>query len=467
MTGADLSTAIVTSYIKDDQRILDDAERAQMTGRSNPMGSLFDALAGPSAQDVANQMGRNVTLTAADLSQVPALMDAVNDLSYQLQGAKQQSIAKARTYAQSFTSIFGSDVPPSYIDLGHFVSLLKQTTNDPNVNAAADKVLQAIGNTVVAEKRGPDKPGATGVSVYFPNSQLYSSPVAGAPSYTALAERFAQNSLWDEFLAFHYSGQSFDQANTRMATVPAAGAAMRAPGAGGITLSPVEVSSKTTSIGEPVLMSTNIDGENLGYVYFFTGFYDQASNVIFVADQDYLESADTRELSGVYYPDWGEGAFKMQFEWEPLMFGINDGEKTVTAALNPESYGASPEQSVYSVDGIYTYADGGEQRNARLYFQDQKLQQVMGFTGDASSAAPREILPQPGDTFTVLETWLDLDSNGNVTKRATQEGGTLTFSDKMFTWRELDAAPGEYVVGFIAEDLDGNKQEAYNTVTVQ
>ncbi|MBK8048455.1 MAG: hypothetical protein IPK16_15865 [Anaerolineales bacterium] len=65
MTGAELSTAIVTSYIKDDQRILDDAERAAMTGR-NPMGSLFAS--GPSAQDVANQMGRNVTLTAADLA---------------------------------------------------------------------------------------------------------------------------------------------------------------------------------------------------------------------------------------------------------------------------------------------------------------------------------------------------------------------------------------------------------------
>ncbi|MBK8048453.1 MAG: hypothetical protein IPK16_15855 [Anaerolineales bacterium] len=249
--------------------------------------------------------------------------------------------------------------------------------------------------------------------------------------------------------------------------MPDAGAATHAPGAGAITLSPVEVSSKTTAIGEPVLMSTNIDGENLGYVYFFTGFYDQNNNSIFVADQDYLESADTRELGGVYYPDWGEGAFKMQFEWEPLMFGINDGQKTVNAALKPESYGALPEQAVYSVDGIYTYADGGEQRQARLYFQDQKLQQVMGFTGNESGAAPREIQPQAGDTFTITETWLDLDGSGNVTKRASQQGSTLTFGDQMFTWRELDAAPGEYVVGFIAEDLDGNKTEAYNTVTVQ
>ncbi|MBK8048454.1 MAG: hypothetical protein IPK16_15860 [Anaerolineales bacterium] len=146
-------------------------------------------------------------------------MAAVNDLSYKLQNSKQQAVAKARTYAQSFTSIFGADVPPSYIDLGHFVSLLKQTTKDPNVNAAADKVLQAISDTVVAEKRGPDKPGASGVSIYFPNSQLYGSPVAGAPSYTALASRFATDSLWDEFLAYHYSKKPFRK-QTRASRCP-------------------------------------------------------------------------------------------------------------------------------------------------------------------------------------------------------------------------------------------------------
>jgi hypothetical protein len=37
----------------------------------------------------------------------------------------------------------------------------------------------------------------------------------------------------------------------------------------------------------------------------------------------------------------------------------------------------------------------------------------------------------------------------------------------MFTWEELDAAAGEYIVGFIVEDLDGNANEVYERVTVQ
>jgi hypothetical protein len=108
-----------------------------------------------------------------------------------------------------------------------------------------------------------------------------------------------------------------------------------------------------------------------------------------------------------------------------------------------------------------------------VYFRDGLLRRVYGFTGESELAAqggtgaPREIIPQSGDTFTVLEKWLDLDEQGNVVQEARQEGGTLTFGDQMFAWEELDAAVGDYVVGFIVEDLDGNTYEAYATVAVE
>jgi len=34
-------------------------------------------------------------------------------------------------------------------------------------------------------------------------------------------------------------------------------------------------------------------------------------------------------------------------------------------------------------------------------------------------------------------------------------------------WVELDAAVGDYIVGFIVEDLDGNKQEVFTQVRVE
>jgi hypothetical protein len=37
----------------------------------------------------------------------------------------------------------------------------------------------------------------------------------------------------------------------------------------------------------------------------------------------------------------------------------------------------------------------------------------------------------------------------------------------MFTWEVMDAAAGQYVVGFIIEDMDGNSQVIYKPITVR
>lgn len=459
--GGQLGQVIVSSYIDDDARITDEQQRLDLYGRG---GGFFGAATVPSARDTANQMGRNVTLAALDLGQVPALLDSVNQFAYTLQSGEQRGVAKARSYAQSFTSIFGSDVPASYIDLGNFVQLMQQVGGGGQIGEAGNAVLQAIGQTVLADKNGQEKAGATGISVYFPNSQLYGSPVAGPPSYTAVAQRFAEQSLWDDFLAFHYTGRQFEPSSTELA-VPQP-SSVRAPAAGQISVGAIEKSGDVARPGEPITLRAVVDGPNVGYIYFFTGYIDQAGSSIFVADQDYLEAPQTREVDSVYYPDWGEGAFTVEFAWEPLMFAIEDGTNRVTVAMQPESYGKTYEDAVYSIDGIYTYTDG-EQRPARLYFRDGALQQVMGFTGDGTTGAPREITPEIGDTVTVQEQWLDLDSSGRVTQRTIEQGGTLTFGEQPMRWVELDAAVGDYIVGFIVEDLDGNKQEVFTQVRVE
>jgi len=198
----------------------------------------------------------------------------------------------------------------------------------------------------------------------------------------------------------------------------------------------------------------------------FAGYYDAQANSLLVADMDFLESSDTREVDGVYYPVWPAGAFTLEFEWEPLVYYISDGESAVSALLTPVSYGATSEQAVYTVDGIYTYATG-EQLYARLYFLDGMLRQVFGFTNTDTAAAPREIHPSRGDKFTVLENWLDFDAQGQVVRRAQEPGDTLTFTDQMFSWIEYDGAAGDYIVGFAVQDLDGNRKESYQRVTVQ
>jgi len=439
MDGAQLSRAIVETYIDDDLLIGSSREREQMS--------------------------RDMTLTAVDLSAVAPLNTSLNQLAYVFQDASQQVIAGARTYTRSYTSVFGSSVPPSFVDLGNLVQIIKQDNAGTAVNDAVNNVLAAINQAVVAEKHGPQQEGSTGIAIYFPNSELYKSPVTGAQSYTAIAQRFADESLWDDFLAFHYTGRQF-QLSDAMPVVPPAGS-VDAPAPGVFVVSALQASGSTASWDRPVTLSADITGENIGYIYLFAGYLDEQANSLFVADQDYIESPDTRIADGVYYPDWGQGDFTLEFSWEPIVFAIDDGVNTAVALFKPESYGSSAEEALYSVDGVYTFAAGGEQIYARLYFSDSKLQKVVGFSGSNTAGAPREINPAQSDQFTVTETWLDLDSAGNVINTATQPGDTITFGSQPMTWEVLDGAQGAYMVGFVVEDLDGNREQSLIKITVE
>lgn len=467
MSSEQLASEVVNTYINEDQRIVDANARAEFLRQGSPLGGLFGV------QDVdpsrlASQIVRNTTLSAVDLEALPELMAAFNNFAYTLQSADQADIAGARSYAQSYTNVFGQSAPPVYLDLGHFVQLIARESGSSEVTQAAARVMEALNQVVIAERHGQGKPGSTGIAIYFPNSTMYSSPYTGPQSYTALAERFVEDSLWDDFLAYHYHDRGFELEDAQ-AVLPAPDSPSRAPGAGEISISSISLSSDSVAPGETTRLTAEIDGENIGYVYLFIGIYDPQSNSIYVADTDFLESPETRELGGVFYPVWPEGEpFDINFEWDVTLFSISDGTTTSLALFNPTAYGASAEDAVYTVNGTYTFADTGEQRYAQLQFIDGSLAHVFGFQGQSDTGAPSEIYPSQGDTFTISQKWMELDSSGNVAQVVYESGETLTFSDEgIFTWVTEYAPEGEYLVGFLAADLDGNVQESYEQVTVR
>lgn len=465
--GAELGNLIVDSYVQEDERLLDDRARADYAGGSSPLSSLFGGAQVMSAAQLQAQLEQDITLTAVDLSQIPVLNNAVNELAYSLQGEKQKVIARARGYSQSYTSVWGSDVPPSYIDLGNFTKMMVNENISQETIQRADAVQQAIQAAVIAEKHGSRKPGSNGISIYFPNSTLYNNDTSGPESYTRVAERFAKTSLWDDFLAFHYTNRSFDLSDAQ-AVLPSAGQTVRGPGQGQINISAINLSADTASPDSPVKMSATVSGDNIGYIFLFVGYLDSQSNSILALDTDYLESATTREVDGVYYPEWPQDkVFKLSLNWEPTVFEISDGSVSEAVLLNPASYGVDAANAVYTVDGQYTFADSGDQRHARLYFSAGKLRQVFGFTDSIGTGAPAEIIPQTGDSFTIQQKWINLDSNGNSTGSDILDGQTLTFGAEMFTWQEVYAPVGEYMIGFIASDLDGISTDSFTQISVK
>ena len=106
-------------------------------------------------------------------------------------------------------------------------------------------MLAALDQAVLAEKHGPNKPGASGVSIYFPNSQLYArrrSPGRSRtpPSPAASPRTPCGTTSWP----IHYTGRRFSgdprqPAAERAAAVPQRGETITAPGAGPIEVSPI------------------------------------------------------------------------------------------------------------------------------------------------------------------------------------------------------------------------------------
>ena len=377
----------------------------------------------------------------------------------------QRVVAQARSYAQSYTSIFGSNVPPSFIDLGHFVQLIYKNTNDANVRTAAENVVAGLNNVIVAEKHGPAKPGSTGIAIYYPNSQLYSTATTGMSSYTVIADSFSRYSLWDDFLGYHYAGRQFQATASEPVAIERAS---QIPGLGNIQVGPIEASANSVTPGNAIELSALISGDNIGYIYFFTGLLDEASNSIYVADTDYLESSQTGQESGVYYPIWPDAEqFRLNFDFEPILYTITDGSQEVLALFNPQSYGRNASDAVYFVDGTFTFQGTGESRTAQLLFRDGKMFKVLTYTGSSTTGAPYETTPNVGDTFTVSRRWMDLDTNGSVTAISFDAGDTITFSGKTIEWGTQYLPDGTYLVGFLVADMDGNITPAYTQITVR
>jgi hypothetical protein len=433
MDGAALGKAIVDSYIVEDSRITTDEDRTETFA--------------------------DITLTAFNLSAMPTVKTALDALVTAMNNADQQDIAAARTYAQAFDNVLDEESPSPYVDLLHFAQLAAGESQDADVRAAARQLGTALKQAIVAEKHGPQRPGATGVSIYFPVSNTYE---LYWKSYLEIANRFTEGFLWDEFLDAHYTGQPMDEEpppDTRRVV---------APGASALSMDTLSLSEETIAQDEMLIISTNVSGEQVGYIYSYTGYYDAESNAMLVADMDFIASEETTEVGGVAYPNWGEERpIALEFEWEPVLYEITNGTDTAFALLEPATYAESDAGTTYFVGGIYTFADTNNQRYAELIFNATgALVKVMGYTNMDGTGAPREITPQNGDTFTVLEQWIQLNDAGEEVETVTEEGDTLTFGATPFTWEAVIAPAGSYEVGIIAEDLDGNQYAEYAEVNV-
>ncbi len=445
MDGRGVSQAVISTYIVEDTIL------AQ--GRSSAEIEEIEA---------------GTTLSAIESARMPDVISAMNQFITTLSVIDQSWVAQGREYTRSYTSLFGEDVPSPFIDLGHFADIMA-TTNDPAIQQANQQLQAAIFAAVIAEKHGNRMEGSTGISFHFPISDIYTYTEYDNNSlYANSAGAFLQQSSWDEFLAFHYTGQAFVPQDGQ-AFVPNKTIEIVAPGASEITIAPIQLSDNLISGDEILTLSTTVTG-NPSYIYFILYFFNPDSNAYWVADTSYHFAPATTTVNGVSSPDYGSSPIQVEYQWEPNLFVLTDGQTEAFALFEPDEYLNSAGTSTYSVYGQYTYANGGTPDDAKIVFDpDGNLLNIFALPdpdGDGISTAVA-VTPQIGDQFTDYVQSYFLDENGGATYDYSLSSDVFTYGEQGFWFEARYPVDGEYAIGFYTVDFDNNTIESYEFITYQ
>ncbi|HEX5942642.1 MAG TPA: clostripain-related cysteine peptidase [Anaerolineales bacterium] len=438
LDGAGLSQAIVSTYVTND--IL-------LTG-------------GRASGDEIAQEESTTTLSAVESARVPDVIGAMNQFVSATTELDQTLVAQARTYTRSYFSLFGEEVSPSFIDLGNFAEVLTTLTDETPIEQSAVQLKAAIDAAVVAEKHGLNMAGSNGIAFHFPDSDLYYYTEFNEefpPYYAESSSKFLELSVWDEFLAYHYTGEEFAP-QEGVAVAPSRTAEIIAPGASEMTVGPIQISDTEISGDEIVNVSTTVEG-NVAYIHTALYFWDPATESYWIGDVSYYIAENTVTVDGVNVPDYGESPVQVQYDWSPTLYTLTDGQHEAYVLLEPAEYLSSDGETVYQVYGQYTDALSGTPVEASLYFDaDGNFLYAYAFPDEDGNGAstPVEITPQIGDQFTDYVQYYTYDGNDNPTFSYELSDDVFTWGEQGFSYYSSYPVDGQYAVGIVAYDFDNN-----------
>ena len=436
--GSGLSQSIVSTYVINDTVFAD----------------------GRTSSDEIAQEESTTTLSAIESARLPDVIGAMNQFVSAITSLDQSLVAEARTYTRSYHSIFGEEVSPSFIDLANFSQVLTTLTDDATVQQTAVQLQTAISSSVVAEKHGTNMSGSNGIAFHFPDSDLYYYTEFNndfPPYYAESSYKFLEQSVWDEFLAYHYTGEEFIP-QEGVAFAPSRTAQIIAPGASELSIGPIVISDTEITGDEVVNVSTTVEG-NVAYIHTALYFWDPASESYWIGDVSYYIADNTINVDGVNAPDYGPSPIQVQYDWSPTLYTLTDGEHDAYVLLEPAEYLSADGQTVYQVYGQYTAAISGTPVDASFYFDaDGNFLYAYAFPDEDANGAstPAEITPQIGDHFTDYVQYYTFDSNDNATYSYELSDDVFTWGEQGFSYYSSYPVDGQYAVGIIAYDFDNN-----------
>jgi hypothetical protein len=234
---------------------------------------------------------------------------------------------------------------------------------------------------------------------------------------------------------------------------------VRAPGAGHFEFSGLRAEWQRETLALTGWVSSN----NLAYLYTEVLLKDPEQERYYgPVMRDYVRAGRNEGSSGITRPVWDETVDVMVL-LRPLLRLVTDGAHHAFCFAFPEGY-SSPG---YRQGGLYTLAGESHPMRALLGFSgDGSLKRAIAYAEQDRGAGAKVLTPKQDDRFTPFAqvfTPSTAESGWDIEAAVTD---TLTLGSYPLRVVTERALPGEYLVGLLAQDLDGGLFREYVPVTL-
>lgn len=387
----------------------------------------------------ADQGGRDktVTLSVIDLSKIPAVESAINNLALSnanfLQTSQRDAFlktARARKQTEEFGAGDDGQEGSHFYDLAQYAENMK--LQNPATATAADQLVSVVKSAVVHKIAGEAHARSHGLSIYFPPDK---NALTAPKRFNYQDTLFSQSGRWMGFLN-QYVG--LENADTQ------------AP-----QITPVQTNDPNVAASDVITVTSKVNADDI-------------EEATFVLAQTFKEG----EIIIGAIPTSPDANGVLKEEWDGSWFSIGDSKKELICPVTDFTE-LEEEKDTFLVEVPAQIRYEGEQnwRDVTLYFYlDFNEEEVVGefiYAFDFSGKQPREVDIVTGDS--IRPVYLGIAANGESELIASDdEADVLTFTENDdITVGRMDVDAGKYLIGFTVTDFSGNSSEEFTEVTLE
>lgn len=245
------------------------------------------------------------------------------------------------------------------------------------------------------------------------------------------------------------------------ATVSALDTGVIAPGTGEFKIGPLNLSTDMIAPGGSLSLSAQISGENIAYIYTEILFQDKDLGYFYgPLSQEYVLSGKNEEVQSVRYPVW-DTDIKLSINITPTLRILTDGVDSAFAFMRPVNYG----QEGYHLDGLYASEGTHDLQRTRLKFDGTgELTSALVFKEKGGRFIPHALTIKSGDQFSPIVQVLT--GSNTVCPVACGVSTKLTWQETAFRWVNETPTNGDYLLGLVVQDMDGERTRQYVPFTL-